>query len=134
MNDHDSITAHDLLTYDGPERTLYWLGRYSMIQNQRGLFWPVGRIPVDAHSLARCIRERGLPTLTPPIQVGDVIETRDDLDRLPDGTILRGQYGEAWRKDSGGWRVTGVAGSLGLDATTPAIWAPLTVLYVGGDQ
>jgi hypothetical protein len=62
--------------------------------------------------------------LRPPVKVGDVIETAEQLDALPPGAIVLDRDGDAWQRRRGwGWCCT-------TGGDVPGDFAPFTVLYL----
>lgn len=65
--------------------------------------------------------------LRPPVKVGDVIETAEQLDALPDDTVVLNRYRTAVQRDTRAWYVASTTGT-GFSSLDMAL--PVTVLYL----
>lgn len=63
-----------------------------------------------------------------PPKVGDVVETVEGLESLPDWSVVLDEDGDAWQRFESRWQMA----SSGI----PEIWryAPYTVLHIGVDR
>lgn len=60
------------------------------------------------------------------------IETVEEMDALPEGSIIRDGYGDAWHKD-GGWSCTDTTFAY-LSKTIVNVYGPVAVLWTPEEQ
>lgn len=63
-----------------------------------------------------------------PVKVGDEINTEEELEKLPYGTILRAPEGDAFEMNLRGWCSTGTEEP--MSSWVIIDYAPFTVLYL----
>ena len=122
-----------MTTYKFPpaHKTLYGLTTGTVYEPQEDSFalWRAGGRPLDIFEIGEA--EPDGVTDVPPFKVGNTVSSIEDLDALPNDTILRDESG-AWEKGMGWFFSAGR--KVGFTSSELADGNTLTILWLPGTR